>query len=392
MEADKIASSDKSLLCEECNLNPWKYKCPGCSIRSCSLPCVKSHKNRTSCTGKRPRTEVVPISQFNDNLLISDYNFLEEAKRIAESAERMRNAVLGKPYFKLPYNLRALKTAAAHQKIVLLFLPSGMSKRKQNQTRYNPKTKSILWMVEWRFHSTGVVLVDKCVDENMTLSAVIEKHLNQGPWNNQLRPFCDERLESLRFFIRKSARGAKSAFVELDVKAPISQQLAGTTIVEYPVIHVYLPSANCDFEVIKAVKSLTQESQLKEPGDNDLPSPTGVPFREEEIEDDITENPQILDVMKYRDPRCLDNTPVNNAATSSLRGIRAGTNEAAHVANSMKFGVGETNNFYFEQDLRDAYSSLIGEADPDNYFDFEGACFEGVIEDEELEEGEIRGC
>ncbi|KAK9120528.1 hypothetical protein Syun_018145 [Stephania yunnanensis] len=374
MEVDKIASSDKSLLCEECSLNPWKYKCPGCSTRSCSLPCVKSHKNRTSCTGKRPRTEVVPLSQFNDNLLISDYNFLEEAKRIAESAERMRNAVLGNPYFKLPFKLRALKNAAARQKIVLLFLPSGMSKRKQNQTRYNPKTKSVLWMVEWRFHSTDVVLVDKCVDENTSLSAVIEKHLNQGPWNNQLRPFCDEKLDSLRFFIRKSARGAKSAFVELDVEAPMSKQLAGTTIVEYPVIHVYLPSSKCDFEVIKVVKSFTQESQHKEPADNDLPSPKSIAFREEEIEDAIAENPQILDLMKYRDPPFLDNTPVNN------------------VANSMEFGVGETNNFNFEPDLGDAYSSIIGEADPDSYFDFEGACFEGVIEGEELEDGEIQGC
>lgn len=60
-------------LCEECGLNPWKYRCPGCSIRTCALPCVKAHKQRTSCTGKRSRAEPIPISQFNDDLLLSGF-------------------------------------------------------------------------------------------------------------------------------------------------------------------------------------------------------------------------------------------------------------------------------------------------------------------------------
>jgi len=61
----------KDSVCEECKQNPWKYKCPGCSIRSCALPCVKAHKQRTGCTGKRKFTDVVPLSKFDDNLLLS---------------------------------------------------------------------------------------------------------------------------------------------------------------------------------------------------------------------------------------------------------------------------------------------------------------------------------
>lgn len=57
--------------CEECKSNPSKYKCPGCSIQSCSLPCVKAHKTRTGCTGKRNQTQFVPISQFDDSILLS---------------------------------------------------------------------------------------------------------------------------------------------------------------------------------------------------------------------------------------------------------------------------------------------------------------------------------
>ena len=58
-------------LSQECKLNPAKYTCPGCSVRSCSLPCVKAHKQHTACTGKRQQTQFVPLSQFDDNLLKS---------------------------------------------------------------------------------------------------------------------------------------------------------------------------------------------------------------------------------------------------------------------------------------------------------------------------------
>ena len=57
--------------CQECKLNPAKYTCPDCSVRSCSLPCVQAHKQHTGCTGKRQQTQFVPLSQFDDNLLKS---------------------------------------------------------------------------------------------------------------------------------------------------------------------------------------------------------------------------------------------------------------------------------------------------------------------------------
>ena len=40
------------------------------------------------CTGKRKRTEYVPIAAFSDRELISDYNFLEEAALLRDSSAR----------------------------------------------------------------------------------------------------------------------------------------------------------------------------------------------------------------------------------------------------------------------------------------------------------------
>lgn len=63
------AGSNK--LCQECEQNEFKYKCPGCGVRSCGLGCVKAHKERTGCTGKRDRTVFVPLAEFCDNVLVS---------------------------------------------------------------------------------------------------------------------------------------------------------------------------------------------------------------------------------------------------------------------------------------------------------------------------------
>ncbi|CAG7867555.1 unnamed protein product [Brassica rapa] len=89
------------------------------------------------------------------------------------------------------------------------------------------------------------------VGEDTSLCSVIENHLKPGPWIHKLKPFCDVDLVSLKLFIRQCPKGAKAPFKELDIKASLRQQLVKVAIVEYTVIHVYLPSQSFDFEVIR---------------------------------------------------------------------------------------------------------------------------------------------
>ncbi|KAH9309065.1 hypothetical protein KI387_036976, partial [Taxus chinensis] len=128
----------KRAVCEECRENPFKYKCPGCGLRSCSLPCVKVHKERTHCTGKRNRTQFVPLSQFDENWLISDYNMLEEVLRMTESARRSRaGAGDSKTARFMPSGKKALYNQARNRNTNLLLQPKGMSKNKINRSYYD---------------------------------------------------------------------------------------------------------------------------------------------------------------------------------------------------------------------------------------------------------------
>ncbi|KAL3815040.1 hypothetical protein ACJIZ3_016308 [Penstemon smallii] len=404
-------TKQEPILCEECKKKPSKYKCPGCSLRTCSLPCVNAHKQRTACTGKRSLSDVVPISQFDDNLLLSDYNMLEEVKRMAESSQRMRAKLCGYTQFRLPFPLKSLRNAAASRRTKLLFHSKGMSKRETNRTYYNNKQKLISWTIEWRFHSTDVVCINHGVHENTTLSSVIEDHLKPGPWNHSLKPFCDETLDSLKFFIRKYPKGPKSPYRQLDIKAPIREQLVNIVILEYPVIHVFLPSHSCDFEIIH--DKIPSNVNVKESAHQDYPSPKGVTFKEEEIKDEEFSDPLISDLTNQFNPRMeIKKEPMGSQQSPSVfKGVKrtrvvsnTDTNNATIEDNNI-IGTNSCSDqladisdidFDFEPGLMHVFPDLMADMNSDDFFDFDGVLAENkdleggsFLLEEELEEGEI---
>ncbi|XVF33772.1 hypothetical protein REPUB_Repub17cG0196800 [Reevesia pubescens] len=407
------SKNSRNAVCEECKRKASKYKCPGCCIRTCSLLCVNAHKHRTGCNGKRNISCFVPLSHFDDNLLLSDYNLLEETKRVAESARRIRSKLCSTypPHFKLPLFLQILRSAAASRRTKLLFLPTGMSRRETNQTRFHQRKKYISWTIEWRFQSTDVVLLDHGVHEDTSLCLVIENHLKPSPWNHPLRRFCQEQLDHLKFFIRKYPKGPKSPFQELDIKAPIRQQLADTVILEYPVIHVFLPSEHYDFEVVRENHPITHRPEGKDSGSANNEIPKGVSFKVEEIEDnDNSIDPHVFDLMKHAISSPMDQIPHQNNSEKAFGNsvcslsTRAEAGNRVHPSSQTKdSGVFQDMEFDFDQGLLDAYSDLIAQINPDDFLDLEGEIpkqsetedrrdlsnSRGVFFPEELEEGEI---
>lgn len=56
--------------CDMCSTDEPRYRCPGCHTRSCSLKCVKAHKERTGCDGQAPRSRFAPhVSELPENVL-----------------------------------------------------------------------------------------------------------------------------------------------------------------------------------------------------------------------------------------------------------------------------------------------------------------------------------
>ncbi|CAI5481468.1 unnamed protein product [Closterium sp. Yama58-4] len=169
-------------LCSQCQQEPAKYRCPGCSAATCSVPCVKAHKVASGCTGKRNRAEFVPITKFDDNQLVSgvtindhergssgrdvqisgvllqchfsqrhDLRFLEDALLQYDVAKRTRTALGVRYEAQVGKHWGRMQQTAKQRGVQLLLMPPGMSKRKANRTYFQHRKRCIMWQVRWQF-------------------------------------------------------------------------------------------------------------------------------------------------------------------------------------------------------------------------------------------------
>ncbi|KAF2274538.1 uncharacterized protein EI97DRAFT_402100 [Westerdykella ornata] len=156
--ADETLLSD---LCSICNAQKFKYRCPGCSARTCSLPCYKRHQQWAQCSGKRDPTAFVKKSQLATPAGIDhDFNFLTGIERKLERVEQevsqrgidgtVEGEATGNVYFSKS------KKAGLHPKdleragVTLIQAPKGLSRQRENTSHRN-KRKNIIWTVEWIF-------------------------------------------------------------------------------------------------------------------------------------------------------------------------------------------------------------------------------------------------
>ncbi|KAF5840236.1 hypothetical protein DUNSADRAFT_17339 [Dunaliella salina] len=191
-------------LCAVCMQQPYKYCCPGCGCRSCSLPCSKQHKANTGCTGQKDRLGYVALQEFDDKQLLSDYRLLEEVRRVDDVARRCR-PIAPKP--QLPPHLAGLVYQAGRRRVRLLLMPPGMHRRITNTTRYDLKARKISWRVEWVFASAGIRYTDNSVPEECILTEVLARHVLPAPGTAAkafpLRGYAEAGLPQLRVFLRK---------------------------------------------------------------------------------------------------------------------------------------------------------------------------------------------
>ncbi|KAL8718207.1 MAG: hypothetical protein Q9225_004634 [Loekoesia sp. 1 TL-2023] len=160
-----------------CHTKPYNYCCPRCSSRTCSLPCLKRHKQWASCNGIRDPAAYVKRSDLATPKGIDhDYNYLTSIERQFDIAERnfeSRGIVL---YDESPNGAKRkrhkpakgeipLENAIKQCRVVVDKAPKGMSRQRQNATHWDKKNrrKRIIWTVEW-VHKNGSRETGQCPD------------------------------------------------------------------------------------------------------------------------------------------------------------------------------------------------------------------------------------
>ncbi|KAH7414373.1 hypothetical protein DE146DRAFT_33441 [Phaeosphaeria sp. MPI-PUGE-AT-0046c] len=152
-----------SELCSICNTNASKYRCPGCSARTCSLPCYKRHQQWAQCSGQRDPTKFVKKSQLVTPAGIDhDFNFLTGIERDIEKADKglaenshgsastSRSWSQSQASQKGQTNYQHLEAAG----VQVIRAPKGLSRQKENKshrssTKKSTGSRNIMWTVEW---------------------------------------------------------------------------------------------------------------------------------------------------------------------------------------------------------------------------------------------------
>jgi hypothetical protein len=149
-EAGPSTHSSTCIICSQ----PFKYTCPRCSARTCSLPCIKVHKTNTGCDGQRDPTKFVTLTEFGQGDWGGDYAYLENGRRrIADwgkelpaqsipdtsSRGRGRGGHVQGGGRRGPSKVDGLKDEFERRGVEVEFMAEGMGRRKLNQSSWNQK-------------------------------------------------------------------------------------------------------------------------------------------------------------------------------------------------------------------------------------------------------------
>jgi HIT zinc finger len=134
-----------SLTCQVCKVIESKYTCPGCSVRFCSISCNKSHKDLSKCSGNRNRTSFIPLSNFNENNLISDQSFLAEVAASKDQSKRIiPKKIVASNSSRLPSHWYQFLQAALSRGVHLKLMPKGMARHDVNTSKFVRDQTSVI--------------------------------------------------------------------------------------------------------------------------------------------------------------------------------------------------------------------------------------------------------
>ncbi|XP_029906098.1 box C/D snoRNA protein 1 [Myripristis murdjan] len=225
--------------CGVCGSEEAKYRCPACLRHSCSLLCVKKHKEDSGCSGVRNKTAFVALSQFDQMTLLSDYRFLEDTGRFSDGASR--DALIRTPH--ATFKAKRLASNARKMNITLRFLPVTFTKSRENSTFFLIKQNQFLWHLKFIFPQSSTEFSQRRVPDTETLEQILTPYIHpteSDPVKRQkLKMYVHAPFDHIKVFMKAEGRKANAVrYHELDIKKSLRDNLSYKTLIEYPVLHV----------------------------------------------------------------------------------------------------------------------------------------------------------
>ena len=267
--------------CSKCG-KPARYKCPACACMTCSVECVRKHKEDSGCSGKRPRSVFAPLREFDESMLLRDYHFLEDVARTNDAAHRGLKGIgtmkvpirgrgrgrgrggrgrggkaFGLPH--LPRHVHLLLRAAKERDVSLKLMPLGMQRRMDNTSRYDTGTQVLSWRVQWSVHvggsSAALQLTSAAVPETHSILDAVTEALGEASGSAGEAPL--EQLAAAKaalsedppiaaFYLEHPYRvKGERQWLPVQGGTALAAAVKGATIVEFPHIAVDCTGSGC---------------------------------------------------------------------------------------------------------------------------------------------------
>jgi hypothetical protein len=244
---------------------------------------------------------------MDDNLLASDYQFVREVDREVDSSKRMMNKSFGGHVRyartrrrgqdrvsrgkskcgesaasspgknkvirkvgdegniiprKLSPKMYHFSREAKSRGVDLRLMPFGMQRRRQNSSMYNKKSDTLYWRLEFVFSLAQhgeLRHVERKVADNLSLNDILSKLLTTGdasdglaPMRYRLKAYClaEKKSELAVLMMRVDSPANGREWHALDKDRPLREIFKGKTIVEFPTLHVAIPSESKNFALV----------------------------------------------------------------------------------------------------------------------------------------------
>ncbi|KAK6539799.1 hypothetical protein TWF694_009990 [Orbilia ellipsospora] len=260
MMQGSIAPSSSSRLCSVCFEADFKYACPVCPARTCSVACSKRHKLRASCDGRRRPSAFKTKSDLQQpHQVAADFDFLDSIQRSLNLATPTTDTT---GEHQLHTDKQARERCLA-QGVRVLNAPPNSSRAKRNKTssrQCGPDSEStIVWTVDWVLDDAKNTITIE-MDENLRLRDAFQdrvidsiRHMASSPFTESFSlESAQVPLEEIEFRLQTLDPVNKSATLSPLVSTnTLSQALVNTTILEYPSIWVSLPKVKYDTHTLQ---------------------------------------------------------------------------------------------------------------------------------------------
>lgn len=231
-----------------------KYKCPACSAQTCSLACSKQHKVAESCTGLPDPTKYLKREAlFTDESVNRDYKFLKQLER--DLVVRRQDGEALPIFKKARYNQNRKDgkdgNVTERNGVKVYKVAQGMGRQKRNQSKWDPSVKQFCWTVEW-VDADGIpgsnrVTVDKINPVHSVLECYQEMKSKENGKDKAadtalvevIEPsgVCTDTPSLPKSFYLTRIKSRNTSPIILDPSKPLSENLRGKSILEYPTIY-----------------------------------------------------------------------------------------------------------------------------------------------------------